>query len=183
MEALDWFMIQFTGEQAIGNLASIATMSAVIYSVVRYFKNRDKDRNLASKNLYLELKDTLNSLDGLNYKSNSYSVVIKNEKGENMEVYFINRDFNHDVYDSMVFSGMINILEPELQQSIQDIFKRIKMHNKFLTAAREMETLDDPIPKESYKYYIWMNENEMQLEYEIKNMLEKLRTSFNYLRA
>lgn len=176
-------MIQLTGEQAIGNLASIATMSAVIYSVIRYFQNRDKDRKQASKNLYLELKDTLNSLDGQKHKSDSYSVGIKNEKGENVEVYFINRDFNHDVYDSMVFSGRINLLEPELQQPIQDIFKRIKMHNKFLAATREMGTLDDPVPKESHPYYEWMDKNEIRLKDEIEDMLEKLRGSFNYLGA
>ena len=183
MDVWDWFAIQFAGEQAIGNFASVVTMSTVIYSVIRYFKNRDKDRKQASKNLYLELKDTLNSLDGQKHQSDSYSVNIKNEKGNDVEVYFINRDFNHDVYDSMVSSGRINLLEPELQQPIQDIFKRIKMHNKFLAATRDMGTLDDPIPKESHPYYEWMDKNEIRLKNEIEGMLGKLRGSFNYLEA
>lgn len=183
MGVLDWFAIQFAGEQAIGNWASIATTSVIIVSVIKYFKNRNKDRKQASKNLYLELKDTLNSLDGQKHKSDSYSVNIKNEKGEDAEVYFINRDFNHDVYDSMVFSGRINLLEPELQQPIQDIFKRIKMHNKFLAATREMGTLEDPVPKESHPYYEWMDKNEIRLKGEIERMLGKLRGSFNYLEA
>ena len=183
MEILGWLAIQFAGEQAIGNYASIATTLVVIYSVIKYFKNRNKDRKQASKNLYLELKDTLRSLDGQKHESDSYGVNIKNKEGKNEKVYFINRDFNHDVYDSMVFSGRINLLEPELQQPIQDIFKRIKIHNRYLTATREMGTLDDPVPKESYSYYEWMNKNEIRIKDEIEDMLEKLKRSFNYLKV
>lgn len=48
------------------------------------------------------------------------------------------RSLNHNFYDSLIYSGKINFLDPSLQQPVQDIFKRIKMHNKYVDATLEM---------------------------------------------
>ncbi len=51
----------------------------------------------------------------------------------------MNRDLNHDFYDSLIFSGQINFLEPSLQQQVQDTFKRIKKHNEYLEITKKWE--------------------------------------------
>ena len=46
-----------------------------------------------------------------------------------------------------------------------------------------MENPTDPVPRKSYPYYDWMDNNEVRLKKEIKNILEKLRNNFNYLKV
>ncbi|ABK76970.1 hypothetical protein CENSYa_0334 [Cenarchaeum symbiosum A] len=53
--------------------------------------------------------------------------------GRVLEVGKMPMAFNHDFYDSMISSGMINFLEPQLQQSIQNLFRIIKSHNNYLS--------------------------------------------------
>jgi len=69
----DWIYAQFAGEQAISNGASIATITAIVVSAIKYFTDRRNDKERMSKNLYLELKDTLESLDGQKHLDDAYS--------------------------------------------------------------------------------------------------------------
>ena len=90
----------------------------------------------------------------------------------------MNRSLNHDFYDSLISSGKINYLEPRLQQPVQDIFKRIKMHNEFLDIVIHTTNQDNFVPKNTYKYYDWMDESEVILKKEIPIMLQNLKEHF-----
>lgn len=92
------------------------------------------------------------------------------------ELFFMNRTLNHDFYDSLVFSGKINFLRPELQQQVQNIFNQVKTHNKYLELVMKMneEAAGNEIPEISYKYYDWMDRNEVKLLNDIPLVLKKL---------
>ena len=63
---------------------------------------------------------------------------------------------------------------------MQDIFKRIKMHNKFLNITQRMLDLqaDNSVPIKAYPYYAWMDANEIRLKKEIPLMMKKLERHF-----
>ena len=139
--------------------------------------NIDK-RTQASKNLHMELTDTLESLDRKRYEGEAcYFQPTDGSK----EIFFMSRKFNHDFYDSLIFSGHINFLRPELQQQVQNIFRQIKTHNKYLDLVGTLQDEDEnnKIPQKTYKYYRWMDTNEVKLEKDIPIMLEKLEKDFH----
>ena len=93
-------------------------------------QNEQDERSKASKNLYIELDD---ALDGLNEDKHPD---LKKVEINDSEFYFMNRALNHDFYDSLVFSGKITFLRPELLQPLQDTFQRIKDHNFYIRQIR-----------------------------------------------
>lgn len=165
-------------------LSKWASLIAIIsfgIAPVWYFwtKNHDEraKRKRASKSLHTELIDTLESLDREKYSKEACSLVTN----DNREIFFMSRKFNHDFYDSLIFSGHINFLRPELQQQVQNIFRQIKTHNKYLDLVGELQDEDKSgkIPEKTYKYYEWMDKNEVKLEKDIPIMLKKLEKDFN----
>ena len=178
-------------DEFLSKWASVVTILSLIGLPVAYFTKQDQkekerleketeERKLASKNLYGELQDAFYSLDRTKYPEDACSLEIT-EKGEKKEVFFMNRDFNHDFYDSLIFSGKINFLRHELQQEIQDVFKRLKTHNNFLVLVMNMqdEEKDNVISVKTWKYYKWMDKSEVRLLNEIPDILEKLKKDFN----
>ncbi len=135
----------------------------------------------ASQNLYLELWDTLRSLDYDKPPKNFGRVDMEGRSGKKT-LYFMSKYLNHDFYDSLISSGKINFLEPNLQQPTQNIFKRIKMHNEFLANAKRMQDqqTDGSVPKQAYQYYEWMDEHEVYLSRKIPGMMTKLRQHFRF---
>lgn len=167
--------------------ASLITILSVIGVPSAYFSNQnrkeseekqeeEKERKQASQNLYGELQDTLDSLDRTKFPKDASTLEIKGQP----DIFFMNRDLNHDFYDSLVFSGKINFLRHELQQEVQDVFKRIKMHNEYLTLVMKMqdEQEDNSIPEKTYKYYKWMDHTEVVLAKEIPEIQKKLKEDF-----
>ena len=181
-------LANFTVE-TINILASLATIATVLVSAIKYFKARNDDKKRASRNLYLELKDTLESLEYKGHEDEFYHVEIKiPEKKDGKYVgekdftaYFMNRDLNHDFYDSLIFSGQINFLEPKLQQQVQDTFKRIKNHNKYLHITKNMgeEDENNTIPRKSYSYYHLLDKDECRLKEEIPEIMKQLQEYFD----
>jgi len=84
-------------------------------------------------------------------------------------------------YDSLIFSGNINFLRPELQQQVQNIFNQIKTHNDYLDLCKKIQDIEstEEIPEKAYLYYDWMDKNEVKLEKDIPIMLKKLEVDFN----
>ena len=120
-----------------------------------------------------------NSLDGLNEKehNNLRKVSLPNNK----EVYFMNRSLNHDFYDSLVFSGKINFLPPDIQQPIQDTFQKIKDHNLFLSRIREIEddaSVGEDISRKTMRYYEMLGKIEDELLSDIPIVKGKLGREF-----
>ena len=180
MISADWADFQFTIYGLLSAIGSVATASTVAIAIVKYVRSRDNEKKRASRNLYLELDNILDGLDDKKYKDDFYNVRVSDRDGEDMTVYFMNRRLNHDFYDSLLYSGMINFLEPDIQQAIQDTFKRVKMHNEFLNIALEImdQQSNGKIPNRSFKYYIWMDKNEVRLKNDIPKIKERLRQSF-----
>ena len=169
----------WTGE-FLGKWASIVTMISLGMAPVIYFWKKRQDymneRSRASENLHTELCD---AFDGLNERRHGdlKKVKLPNHK----ETYFMNRMFNHDFYDSLVFSGKINFLPPKIQQPTQDTFQKIKDHNTYLRKIREIE--DDAgeaedVSKKTTRYYEMLDKIEEELLADIPVVKEKLEKEF-----
>ena len=177
---LDWITNDNPTLRNLASLGTVISLGVASFAYIRKQRQNDREEKQdvarASRNLYNELDDTLVSLDRKTYKEHAYSFKINNKK----EIFFMNRHLNHDFYDSLVFSGRINFLRPELQQQVQNIFTRIKAHNVYLDLVVKMqdEAEGTDIPHKTYKYYEWMDKSEAELSKEIPDILKKLRRDF-----
>jgi len=179
VDPVGWILSNLIQNNVLSSLAAVATIITVAASAWTYFKGKNNEKMRASQNLYLELSDTLKSLDYKRFPDDFCHLDIKDGSGKKT-LYFMRRSLNHDFYDSLISSGKINFLEPSLQQPIQDIFKRIRMHNEFLTTTTRMldRQDDNSVPRKAYPYYEWMDKNEVRLNKEIPDMMEKLQQHF-----
>ena len=181
MEPHQWIFSNLIENNLLGSAAAVATIITVFISAYKHFKDKNNEKMRASQNLYLELGDTLRSLDYDKSPENFGRVKVEG-RAERKDLYFMSMYLNHDFYDSLISSGKINFLEPDLQQPIQNIFKRIKMHNEFLATTKRMrdQQTNDSVPKQAYQYYEWMDEHEVYLSREIPPMMKKLRQHFKF---
>ena len=151
-----------------------AAIATVILSVRKYFREKSDEGERAARSLYRELEGTLEGPDAKKSPGDSCRIDIADQSATSKTAHFMNRMLNHDVYDSLVYSGKINFLGPDLRQRVQAVFRRIKNHNKFLGIVLEM--LDDggSAPPRADKYYKWMDADEKLLSAEIPKMMETL---------
>ena len=181
--ALIGWDFMWDSEESLNRWAAALTILSVGTAPPGYFWKKRQDnidkRTQASKNLYMELTDTWESLDRKRYEGDAGSF---QPTDGSKEIFFMSRKFNHDFYDSLIFSGYINFLRPELQQQVQNIFRQIKTHNKYLDLVGTLQDEDESnkIPQKTYKYYRWMDTNEVKLEKDIPIILEKLKKTFTY---
>jgi len=174
-------------DEYLGKWASVITIISLVGVPITYFSNQNKKeneklqkeidgRNRASSNLYGELRDALEAIKGEKYPEDLLDVKI------NDKIFtFTNRFLNHDMHDSLVFSGNVSFLRYELQQKIQDIFKRIKHHNYYLRLILEIQDRDDSDNafKKTYKYYELLDTDERYMIEKIPIMMEKLKEEFD----
>ena len=184
--AIDWSVSTFTGSYALSNIASVATIVLFCLGLISYRTNSKRlekerkhqvteERKMASTNIYLELEYALDGLNRSKHPGEALSFKIKD--GQN--TFFMNRKFNHDFYDSLVFSGKIGFLKPGLQQKIQDIFGHIKRHNEVLRIIAGMkDELGDLISPRAYEYYIWLDGCEQKMMKTIPKIQEELKKDF-----
>ena len=183
---IDWLVFTFTGSDALGNIASITTIVLFGLGLMSYRANSKRlekerehrvveEREMASTNIYIELRDILY---GLNRDAHSEDAMsFRTKDGQNM--FFMNRIFNHDFYDSLIFSGKISFLKPDLQQNIRSVFRNIKEHNEVLKKAVKIKDgFGIKIPPEAYEHYIWMDGCEQELMEAIPKIQEDLKKDF-----
>ena len=135
------------------------------------------ERSRATKNLHTELDDALDGLNERKHTGDLKKVDLPNDR----EAYFMNRVFNYDFYDSLVFSGKINFLPPEIQQPVQDTFQKIKDHNRHLRKIREIEDdagEEEDVSKKTTRYYESLSKIEEELLSDIPKVKEKLEEEF-----
>ena len=147
------------------NKAIIAVIDlSLSYRKFLHGKNAEKQR--ASENLYTELKDVSEVLDDKKYPNSVLHVKIEKNDGSVETLYFMNWSLNHDFYDSLIFSGQINFLEPKIQQAIQNLFKMIKIHNEYLICIDEIMDREDStiVPKSAHKYCKWLDKNKVRIK-------------------
>ncbi len=172
----------------LGKWASVVTILSLIGIPITYFlkqhtKEKEQkqqvtdERNLASRNLYGELHDALQAIYGKKYPQDLLDIFIKDTT-----LTFTNRFLNHDMYDALIFSGKISFLRYELQQKIQDVFKKIKHHNSYLKYILELQDRSEgeEIPANTYRYYRLLDSDEKALLDEIPIVMKKLKDEFEF---
>lgn len=177
---VEWFVANLTGENALENWASLVTIASLVIAPIFYFMQRwhgdNSERKRASKNLYVELDDALDGLDAKKHDDLKQVFL-----GDENDVYFMNRSLNHDFYDSLVSSGKINFLKPELQQPLQDAFQRIKDHNFYIRKIRDIEDssgIGEDVGPKTARYYKILGKIEIMLIDDIPKIKEKLKEEF-----
>jgi len=133
------------------------------------FFDRDKGNHTdLFKNLHEELKDSLESLNGtLDRKTIQYEI---NGKNVNYKHIYM----NHAVFDALVNSGDFNHINDKLQQPIQDIYAKIKLHNDYVKKIAELENNS----QYQEEYASILNGYEKESLREIPPMMDKLKKYF-----
>ena len=186
--ATDFFVIIWdslqsiiSGDNALNDLAAIFTIGIIIiapltFLIKRWF-NRRAERADVSKSLHGELKDALDALDGTS-KRQVMEIEIDGTK-----MYYTLTFMNYDMYDSLIFSGKIQALNHDLQQKIQDIFRRIKGHQQYLKYTAQLR--DNGVlhginlDKTTNPYYALIAHYESELEALIPEAMEELEKNFS----
>ena len=187
---LGWFSSQpyMWENNSLGNWASVGTILSLVLIPIAYFyklneKEKEqkqqiiKEQKLASRNIYGELLDAYEAIYGKKYPKDLLEIEF-----ENKIVVFTNRFLNHDLYDGLIHSGKISFLIYELQQPIQDIYKKIKNHNYYIRHTYELQDKDqtDKISKNIFRYYELLGDDEERLLEEIDMIMKKLKNEFEF---
>lgn len=154
--------------------AVVATLSLTVSPGLYFMRRLHSDleeSQRASVSLYMEMRDTLYGLDPSNHPD------LRVVSIENRPVYFMSRMLNHGVYDSLVNSGKITFIDPDLQQAIQKLFQHVKDHNMALQKVREMQE-SNVEPFRSYHLYRKLEESEQSLLYNIPLILRKIEEKY-----
>ena len=140
------------GNGMLSDIAAIVTIMSLgitpIFFFVKRWYDKSSERKMVSQNLYGELNNALDALDYKTHPDNFFTIILPSDQ----EIQYMGRLFNHDVYDSLIYSGKINFLRHNLQQQIQDIFQHINDHNKYLTKVGEIP-VRDKTNTHVYDYY------------------------------
>ena len=86
MEPHQWIFANLIENNLLGSAAAVATILTVLVSAYKHFKDKDNEKTRASQNLYLELSDTLRSLDY--EKSPEYFCRVVVEGGEEKKILY-----------------------------------------------------------------------------------------------
>ena len=160
-------------KDALSNIASLVTIMSLVITPIFFFVKRwyDKksERKMISQNLYGELRDTLDAPNTKQYSDSFFTLTFPS--GE--EIQCMHRLLNHDVYDSLIYSGKINFLRHNLQQRIQDVFKNVKAHNEYIIKIGEI-LIRDKTSTQLYDCYKQMENIETKLLKIIPGAIEKL---------
>ena len=159
----------------VERLTIAATALSLILAPVIYFlqkaHDRRDERGRASSSLYLELDDALNGLD--ERKHDDLLMV----ETKNRNVYFMNRLLNHGFYDSLISSGKITFIRPELHQPIQDTFQHIIGRNETLHKIRELQE-SGAQAESAHPHYESLEEYEEYLIDNIPNIMRELEKEY-----
>ena len=190
--------------EILGKWASIVTILSLVGAPIAYFvkqnerekekeMERERERKLAeamererklaeamerrrtSKNLYGELFDTLSAIKGGTFPKDMLDVEFNGRI-----LTFTNRFLNHDIYDSLIFSGGIKFLDSVLHQKTQNIFSMIKNHNHYLRLTLENRDRDDKVSKATMRYCALLDKYERQLLDEIPRVMRHLEKKFGF---
>jgi len=126
------------------------------------FGKHENDQKIQdiTKKIYDELKDGIESLDGtLPRKTRQHEINGK-------RIIYKHIYMNHNTFDGYVNSGEFNQINHELQQPLQDIYKKIEIHDEYVKKC-ESDPVDD-------NDVLTLNQYEKELKKEIPSMMENL---------
>lgn len=155
---------------AIAATALSLILAPGIYFLQKAYDRRD-ERSRASNSLYLELDDALNGPDEKNHDD------LRRVRIKNRHIYFMNRLLNHGFYDSLISSGKITFVRPELQQPIQDTFQHIISRNEILYKIRELQESGAQADS-AYPHYKSLAGYEEYLINNIPNLMHELKKEY-----
>ena len=172
-------------DDPLGPWASlVTTLSLIIVPITYFYKQYEKRKQLerqeymkkyrTSHSMYREIWDALEAVKGDKYPEHLLDAKIGGKT-----FTFTCRLLNHDVYDSLVYSGSILFLDYELQQQIQDVFNRIKYHNRHLRQL--LDVLEDS--KTTYavkKHCMELDNSERLMLKDIPKIMDKLEKRFGF---
>ena len=162
------YVIQFLPVVVVFSISA----SPIVYFWKKY-DDEKRGRKRASENIYTELADTKNALDDPdNHREAKF--------GEKT-YFFANIMFNHDFYDSLIFSGKINFLPTALQQQTQDVFQKTKDHNLYIQKIRDFEdsfATEEQVWSKLERYYKGLEACERDLVRDIPRIKEALSAEF-----
>lgn len=156
--------------------AALVTIASLTVSPSTYFLKKRYDRRAerrqATTNVWLELEYDLKSLDRATFGRDLVSVDV-----EGSVARFMNRDLNHDIYDSLASSGNLNFLEPGLQQMVQFVFRMIKMHNVYTDIVTRELSRGGECTKDMASMCKWLEWSEAVMRDNIPELMESLKKS------
>ena len=184
IELFDWYAQVFAKENLelfnLTHVPSIITAIAVViaplsYVIKRWHTNKTEKKAI-SKSLYVELQDAIQTLNGAEKRQ----VMEIDVKGERM--YYTLAFLHYDMYDSLIFSGKIQLLNNTMQQEIQDVFRMIKKHQEYLhhviLLADQSKIHDANIDKTTDLYYERIARHELEIELLAPKIMKKLKENF-----
>ena len=98
------------------------------------------------------------------------------------KMYYTLAVIHYDMYDSLIFSGKIQLLDNAMQQEIQNVFRMIKEHQEhihhilLLTDQSKIHNTD--IVKITNPYYELIAKYELTMEQLIPKIMKKLKENF-----
>ena len=126
--------------------------------------------------MYAELQDALQALDGT-VKSQVMEIDVKGKK-----TYYTLAFIHYDMYDSLIFSGKIQLLDIAMQQEIQNVFRKIKKHQEYLqyvSQLRDRSKMQDVnIDETAAPYYKLIASYESEIERLVPKIMGELRGNF-----
>ncbi|ABK76854.1 hypothetical protein CENSYa_0211 [Cenarchaeum symbiosum A] len=158
----------------IASITLIISTATIVGSAVKYFHDKDMEKVMTSRNLYAEMKNGRDTLEDKNALIECN--ITLDDEGRDSDYYFKKMLLNHDIYDSAIYSGIINSLETKLQQSIQDIFRIVKRRNEYIVQVlypNSRSTEEERI-RNDRMYSKWLNEHEKILKKRIPVVMEEL---------
>ena len=172
--------LQHMLEKELQTMASVVAVISIIVAIPTYLLKKSKEdgdeTDRVSRNLCGELAEGLDGISAEKYPEQA--VVVKLPDGS--KVSYMNRHLYHDVYDSLVYSGKINLFPSKTLQDVQSIFTSIKNHNYYLKYAREIkDAAKDNYVHKAMKYYKDMEAIEKGLAKAIPAMVKKLEKDYD----
>jgi len=178
----DWFTSSLIGENTLlNNLAALFTIGVIVIAPLTFFGKQWWNKRVkkidVSKSLHAELKDALNALDGTAGRQ------VMEIEVNGVKKYYTLTFMNYDMYDSLIFSGEIQVINYDLQQKIQDIFRRIKSHKESLKYAAELgdkaKLYDKKMDETTLPIYEHIADIESELEKLIPEAINELEKNFS----
>ena len=180
-EPFDWYVQIFAGENLeLLNWTSVLTAGAVVIAplshVIKRWHTNKTERKTISKSLHAELQDAMHVLDGTAKRQ----VMEINVKGKRM--YYTLTAIHHDMYDSLIFSGKIQLLDIITQQKLQNVFRMIKKHQEYLhhtLLLRDQSKIHNAdIDEITNSYYKAIGKHELKIERLIPKIMRELKDNF-----
>jgi len=136
--------------------------------VFAYDYRTRKDENVNDKDIcqkiHEELKDGIDSLDGtLTRETQEHEI-------EGKKIHYKHIYMNRKVFEGYFNSGNFNHINHKLQQSLQDIYHKIKIHDELVQKVVDKQYVNDDI--------IELNKIEKEMLKEIPSMMESLKKYF-----